>query len=166
MKPVRCDPVISVTISLLCVTLELYGLRSEFELLGEPLRSATKITDAAAFVRLKTAMLLLGITEDQQSQIFQATAAILHLGNLRFATDPQAKTVSVVNESTLSMAATLLGVPSGLIVKYLTKRYGTLRLRLSVATLLRCGITAKVRCHLNIQTAVISRSNVTRSLTR
>lgn len=84
-----------------------------------------KITDGASFVRLKTAMQLLGITEDHQSQIFQAVAAILHLGNLKFTTDPQTKTVSVVNEAPLTMAATLLGVPAGLIVKYLTKRCGT-----------------------------------------
>lgn len=104
--------------------LELYGLRNDFDLLGEPARRepSRKAEDASAFTRLKTALQLLGITEDQQSQMFQAVAAILHLANLKFTTEPLTKAVMITNEAHLSMAATLLGVPPTMLQKFLTTR--------------------------------------------
>ncbi|KAI0225522.1 hypothetical protein L0F63_000167 [Massospora cicadina] len=67
----------------------------------------------AQFQNLKSAMRSLGFTKKFQSQVFQVLAAILHLGNIRFA-DPAKlggeEAALVANGEVLTLASDLLGL--------------------------------------------------------
>ncbi|KAH9273457.1 hypothetical protein BASA83_004123 [Batrachochytrium salamandrivorans] len=71
--------------------------------------------DAQNFSELRENLKSLGIGRRMQSQIFQVLAAILHMGNISFATDPNLKddeSTVIRNPESLDIAATLLGLGS------------------------------------------------------
>eukprot|EP01102_Stenamoeba_stenopodia_P000526 TRINITY_DN1051_c0_g1_i1.p1 TRINITY_DN1051_c0_g1~~TRINITY_DN1051_c0_g1_i1.p1 ORF type:complete len:596 (-),score=130.79 TRINITY_DN1051_c0_g1_i1:192-1979(-) len=83
--------------------------------------TADGINDASDFNETKHAMKTVGISGDEQNQIFQILAAILNIGNLTFKPGPQ-ESSQIVDKSVLNQAAKLLGVPESLMETALLSR--------------------------------------------
>ncbi|EGG18742.1 myosin IA heavy chain [Cavenderia fasciculata] len=89
---------------------------------------ADGIDDAQAFAATKKAMKVVGITDDEQSQIFKLLSAILLLGNLSFsATQATNKTSTsagcvVTEKQILSTIASLMSVDASLLEQSLISR--------------------------------------------
>ncbi|KAM9954419.1 hypothetical protein ACTFIW_003961 [Dictyostelium discoideum] len=64
------------------------------------------VDDSKDFHEVKAAMETVGISRDEQTEIFRILAAILHVGNIRFQGEAPA---SVIDETPLQWAASLLG---------------------------------------------------------
>eukprot|EP01114_Cavostelium_apophysatum_P013844 TRINITY_DN344_c0_g2_i1.p1 TRINITY_DN344_c0_g2~~TRINITY_DN344_c0_g2_i1.p1 ORF type:complete len:1517 (+),score=469.87 TRINITY_DN344_c0_g2_i1:48-4598(+) len=66
------------------------------------------VDDAAQFSALKRSMSILGISEEQQSNVFSLLSAILHIGNIAF--DNSREKSEVKNKHLLQIPAKLLGI--------------------------------------------------------
>ncbi len=83
------------------------------------------VNDASEFDETKKAMRVVGIPEDEQDQIWQLVAGVLHLGNTDFSHDK--KTNGSIADGDLRTAAAQLGVDSARLEKSLTNRTITTR---------------------------------------
>lgn len=102
----------------------LYGLKdmSEFHYLNQSgVYYIPNVNDKQDWQRMLTAMALLGITEEEQSDIFAVLAAILHLGNVTFGTNEK-NTAVVHDEESLRLASNLLRVDHDDLKAALTSR--------------------------------------------
>ncbi|KAJ8026463.1 Unconventional myosin-VI [Holothuria leucospilota] len=84
-----------------------------------------KMDDALGFSRVKEAMSKIGLTEKEQDEIFRVTAAVLHLGNIRFKTSDAIEGGCVVEDKakeSLDFTASLMGLQSSQLHEALTSR--------------------------------------------
>jgi len=82
--------------------------------------SAAGIDDKLNFIQIKKSMLTLGITEIEQAELFTTLSAILHLGNIDFDGNDEAR---IKDMNYLRLVAALLRVPEHLLVTSLTLRF-------------------------------------------
>jgi myosin-5 len=79
------------------------------------------VDDAQEFEEMKTAMGKVGMTEEEQADIFRLVAAVLWLGNVTFEEQPD-ETVRVVEDAALDVVVDLLRCERAALVKALTGR--------------------------------------------
>lgn len=86
--------------------------------------TADGVNDAKEFEDTQKSMQILGFTKKMQSWVFQTTAAILHLGSVRFKScrKESADGCAVKSMKRLERAANLLGVPAETLERAVTYR--------------------------------------------
>eukprot|EP01094_Clydonella_sp_ATCC50884_P004683 TRINITY_DN13717_c0_g1_i1.p1 TRINITY_DN13717_c0_g1~~TRINITY_DN13717_c0_g1_i1.p1 ORF type:complete len:1028 (+),score=338.91 TRINITY_DN13717_c0_g1_i1:131-3085(+) len=80
--------------------------------------SVPGMNDAKEFDDAEKAMGVIGITKEQQEQLYTVLAAVLHLGNITFVADGEGSSIS----SDPSVAASLLGVDAAMLERALCSR--------------------------------------------
>lgn len=66
--------------------------------------------NAEEFARTRRAMSIVGITEAQQDSVWRIVAAVLHLGNVKFAGEEEAKFADEASEEAVRAPATLMPI--------------------------------------------------------
>eukprot|EP00474_Spongospora_subterranea_P006514 CRZ06972.1 hypothetical protein [Spongospora subterranea] len=116
----------------------------------------TGIDDCNWFIGLVKAMGVLGISEDDRSQIFSILAALLHLGNINFVLDDNgASEISTESVPSFENVALLLGLNDPELLQLLRKRLTTVRIKTP---------TEWIEKNLSIDDAVFNRDSIAKSL--
>jgi len=79
------------------------------------------VDDKAEFEALKKALLVIGVDDSQQSEIFKLLAALLHLGNVKIGASRTDSTLSA-SEPSLAKASAILGVDPVEFAKWTVKK--------------------------------------------
>ena len=83
------------------------------------------VDDRQGFTAVKLALKTIGLSQEQQSKIFQMLAAILHLGNIQFGQVPKGNagfTLKIHNATLVPIIAKFLGVPANSLEQMLLTR--------------------------------------------
>eukprot|EP00959_Pyramimonas_sp_CCMP1952_P197777 4136217-Pyramimonas_sp.AAC.1 len=80
------------------------------------------VDNAEEFARTRKAMSIIGISEEDQNQVWRVLAAILHLGNCKFAGEDEAKFADEESELSVKYVAELLNADLDLLHKALLMR--------------------------------------------
>eukprot|EP00241_Pyramimonas_parkeae_P001122 CAMPEP_0114267720 /NCGR_PEP_ID=MMETSP0058-20121206/25492_1 /TAXON_ID=36894 /ORGANISM="Pyramimonas parkeae, CCMP726" /LENGTH=536 /DNA_ID=CAMNT_0001385683 /DNA_START=70 /DNA_END=1678 /DNA_ORIENTATION=- len=80
------------------------------------------VDNAEEFARTRRAMSIVGITEAQQDSVWRIVAAVLHLGNVKFAGEEEAKFADEASEEAVGCVAALLHADRALLDKALLIR--------------------------------------------
>eukprot|EP01103_Thecamoeba_quadrilineata_P016539 TRINITY_DN5557_c0_g2_i1.p1 TRINITY_DN5557_c0_g2~~TRINITY_DN5557_c0_g2_i1.p1 ORF type:complete len:823 (-),score=171.98 TRINITY_DN5557_c0_g2_i1:77-2545(-) len=129
-----------------------YGIRSveEFVFLNQSkCKTVQGIDDAKDFQDTKKAMSIIGLSNEQQSEIFHILVGILHAGNIEFAT--KGSNSAVKNMDVLGTAAAHLKVPTEILEKALTNK--------TITT-----ATESVTIPLNLEQSLYARDSLAKSV--
>eukprot|EP01125_Pyxidicula_operculata_P000679 TRINITY_DN1065_c0_g1_i2.p1 TRINITY_DN1065_c0_g1~~TRINITY_DN1065_c0_g1_i2.p1 ORF type:complete len:1017 (+),score=306.82 TRINITY_DN1065_c0_g1_i2:263-3313(+) len=79
--------------------------------------------DKANFLKLKQSLDTLGITPQEQSDLFSLVSGIMHLGNIEFQGEKNDEAVSIKDVKSLRIVCKLLKTPEKLLMTSLTQRF-------------------------------------------